>query len=72
MFNLEDFFFVEVKKESDRLREPQLRFFYLVKQYFQIKSKLIYLSDKVNTVHKEELIFEFTLPLELKAEIKND
>ncbi|MCT8139957.1 hypothetical protein H1D32_21000 [Anaerobacillus sp. CMMVII] len=58
VFNLETCFFAEVKKEKDRLREPQLRFFYLAKQLLEIDSKLIYLSDTTTSVCNEQLTIE--------------
>lgn len=61
VFNLNTCFFAEVKKESDKVREPQLRFFYLAKQFFEIDSKLVYLCSKSIDVLSEELTFEFDL-----------
>jgi hypothetical protein len=55
VFNLETCFFAEVKKGKDKLREPQMRFFYLVKKYLGIESKLIYLCDKSAEIIKNEL-----------------
>ncbi|HNW05320.1 MAG TPA: hypothetical protein PKI76_08090 [Oscillospiraceae bacterium] len=61
VFNIEDYFFAEVKKEKDQLRDPQMRFFYLAKEILGIDSKLIYLCDKTSDVITEELIFNFEL-----------
>lgn len=62
VFNLESCFFAEIKKENDKLREPQTRFFYLAKKYLGIESKLIYLCEHAATVRKEYLTFpSFTI-----------
>lgn len=63
IYNLDNHFFAEVKKENDKLREPQMRFIYLTEKHLGIKSKLIYLSDKVSHVTKEELTFNFEIEL---------
>lgn len=42
VFNEKEYFFVEVKKGKDRLRDPQLRFMYLVKEALDIESKMMY------------------------------
>lgn len=63
IYNLDNHFFAEVKKGNDKLREPQMRFIYLTEKYLGIKSKLIYLSDKVSHVTKEELTFNFEIEL---------
>ena len=59
VYNLDSCFFVEVKKEKDKLREPQMRFFYLIKEHFGVESKLVYLCDKSKEVRFETLTFKF-------------
>ena len=63
IYNLDNNFFVEVKKGNDKLRGPQMRFMYLAEKHLRIESKLIYLSDKVSHVTKEELTFNFEIEL---------
>jgi hypothetical protein len=69
VFNLETFFFAEAKKGKDRLRNPQMIFFYLAKEFLGIDSKLIYLCDKATEVIKEESTFNFELPLDLREQL---
>lgn len=59
VYNLKQCFFVEVKKGKDILRESQMRFFYLAKEYLGIESKLVYLSDKSAEVIKEPETLSF-------------
>ncbi|MEH7114600.1 hypothetical protein V7124_19870 [Neobacillus niacini] len=66
VFSLEDFFFAEVKKEKDTLREPQVHFMYLAKQIFGTESKLVYLSDIDNTVRTEIITEDLSLPSWIK------
>lgn len=61
VFDLESCFFIEVKKGKDKLREPQIRFIYLAKEYFGIESKLLYLCDKSTEVKSEKINFEFDI-----------
>ena len=61
VFDLESCFFIEVKKGKDKLREPQIRFLYLAKEYFGIESKLVYLCDKSTEVKFEKINFEFDI-----------
>jgi len=61
VFNLKTYFFTEVKKEKDMLREPQMRFFYLAKEYLGIESKLVYLCDKSKEVKFESVSFGFDI-----------
>jgi hypothetical protein len=63
VYNLKECFFVEVKKGRDILRESQMRFFYLAKEYLGIESKLVYLSDKSTEVLKEEVTFDFAMKI---------
>lgn len=62
VFDLQACFFAEVKKEKDKLREPQNRFFYLAKEILDIDSKLIYLDDKALDVVTEKLTVYFDFP----------
>ena len=55
VFNTNSFFFAEAKKRSDYLREPQLRFMYLVKEILNADCKMIYLSDIENEIKIETL-----------------
>lgn len=61
VYNLKTCFFVEVKKEKDKIREPQILYFYLVKECLEVESKLVYLCDKSNEVKFEKLIFELDI-----------
>lgn len=61
VFDLDTCFFAEVKKDKDRLREPQMRFFYFVKEHLDIESKLIYLCDQSKEVKFEKVNFEFEI-----------
>lgn len=61
VYNLKECFFVEVKKGKDILRESQIRFFYLAKEYLGLESKLVYLSDKAAEVFTEEVTISFAL-----------
>lgn len=61
VFDLERCFFIEVKKGKDKLRESQIRFIYLAKEYFGIESKLVYLCDKSIKVKFEKINFEFEI-----------
>ncbi len=63
IYNLDNHFFAEVKKVNDKLREPQMRFIYLAEKQLEIKSKIIYLSDKATDIIKEELTFNFEIQL---------
>lgn len=65
VYNLENSFFAEVKKERDVLREPQIRFIYLAKTILNVETKLIYLSDSEliqpqKTIQVETDIIDFT------------
>ncbi len=59
ILNLDTCFFVEAKKGKDKLREPQMRFFYLAKEFLGIESKLIYFSNESTNIHKEEILYNF-------------
>jgi hypothetical protein len=59
VYSLKECFFVEVKKGKDVLRESQMRFFYLAKEYLGIESKLVYLSDEAVEVIKEPVTISF-------------
>ncbi|OPL08112.1 MAG: hypothetical protein AVO33_01965 [delta proteobacterium ML8_F1] len=59
VFNLDTCFFAEVKKDKNRLREPQMRFFYLAKKYLGIDSRLVYLCDQSKEIKYDRLTFEF-------------
>ncbi|MCM3574180.1 hypothetical protein M3172_13370 [Mesobacillus subterraneus] len=61
VYNLDSIFFVEVKKGRDHLRESQLRFMYLAKEYLGIESVLVYLSDKILEVEVEEIEEQFSM-----------
>jgi len=61
VFNLDTCFFAEVKKGKDRLREPQMRFFYLAKEYLGIESKLVYVCDKSKEIKLDRINFEFEM-----------
>jgi len=61
VFDLDTCFFAEVKKGKDRLREPQMRFFYFVKEHLDIESKLIYLCDQSTEVKFEKVNFELDI-----------
>lgn len=63
VYSLDNYYFVEVKKGDDRLREPQMRFIYLAEKYLGIESKLIYLCDRSSDIRKEELSFDFEIQL---------
>lgn len=63
VYDLDRYFFAEVKKEKDKLREAQLRFIYLAEKHLGIESKLIYLCDKTTDITKEELTFNFEIEL---------
>ena len=71
VYNLETCFFVEVKKEKDVLREPQMRFMYLTKYILGIDSKLIYLSHSANKELQELIEIEFGIPKELEQTVNN-
>jgi hypothetical protein len=66
VYNLETFFFVEVKKEKDVLREPRMRFMYLANSILDIDSKLIYLSDSDEMESQKMIKVEFELPKDLE------
>lgn len=53
VYNLETSFFVEVKKEKDVLREPQIRFIHLARNILKMDTKLIYLSDSEEKEYEE-------------------
>jgi hypothetical protein len=55
VFDLNDCFFAEVKKEKDTLREPQVHFMHLAKLFLETESKLVYLSD-IDTVVSHEIV----------------
>lgn len=63
VYNLESLFFVEVKKEKDVLREPQMRFMHLAKTILGIDSKLIYLSDSDEIESQKIIKVEFEMPV---------
>ena len=65
VYNLDTCFFIEAKKGRDKLREPQIRFFYLAKKYLGIDSKIVYLCHKSSEISSQELIFEFDFELEV-------
>lgn len=69
VFNLDRFFFAEVKKEKDTLREPQTRFMYLAKLFLETESKLVYLSDIETKVRREIITEELALPSWIEEEI---
>jgi hypothetical protein len=53
VFNTNSFFFVEVKKGKDVLREPQVRFMYLAKEILNAECKLVFLSETESETKKE-------------------
>ncbi|MBT2661718.1 hypothetical protein J7E35_11660 [Bacillus sp. ISL-45] len=61
VYNLDSIFFAEVKKERDHLRESQLRFMYLAKEYLGIESVLVYLCDRTIEVEVEEIEEQFSM-----------
>jgi hypothetical protein len=61
VFNEKEYFFVEVKKGSDKLREPQMRFMYFAKRILDIESKLIYFCDKSVEKKVENITYNFEI-----------
>jgi hypothetical protein len=61
VFNTESYFFAEVKKGKDFLREPQLRFMFLSKEILNTECKLVYLSEDVSSVSEEKVRYELDL-----------
>ncbi|UYZ21674.1 hypothetical protein [Mesobacillus jeotgali] len=61
VYNLDSIFFAEVKKGRDNLRESQLRFMYLAKEYLGIESVLVYLCDATIEVEVDEIEVQFSM-----------
>ena len=61
LFNEKEYFFVEVRKGSDKLREPQMRFMYFAKKILDIESKLIYFCDKSVEKKVENITYNFEI-----------
>jgi hypothetical protein len=53
VFNLDNHFFAEVKKDNDTLRKPQIHFMYLADSFLETESKLVYLSEQESTIRSE-------------------
>ena len=64
VFNEKEYFFIEVKKGSDKLREPQMRFMYFAKEILGIESKLIYFCDKSVEKKVENIIYNFEIKID--------
>jgi hypothetical protein len=47
IYNDKEYFFAEVKKEQDKLRQEQIRFIELAKTILKINTYLIYLDDQI-------------------------
>ncbi len=59
VFDSKTYFFAEVKKGKDKLRDPQARFIYLAEKFLGVESKLIYLCDKSTERKNENLTYSF-------------
>jgi len=73
VFNLLNTFFVEVKKEKDILREPQINFMFLANLLLKTESKLVYMSDSDKCIKSEFITENVFLPneiIELTTNIK--
>lgn len=62
IYDRNSFLFAEAKKGKDYLREPQLRFMYLVKEIFNTNCKLIYLSESDIELKIQTLNYQVELP----------
>lgn len=71
VYNLHTSFFVEVKKEKDILREPQLRFMLLARSFLKTESKLVYLSDTDKSISCEMITENVTLPNDVLEMVRN-
>jgi hypothetical protein len=61
VFKTDSCFFAEVKKGTDFLRDPQIRFMYLAKELLETQSKVVYISDQATSISSELLSYEIDL-----------
>lgn len=71
VYNLHTSFFVEVKKEKDVLREPQLRFMLLARLLLKTESKLVHMSHTDSSISYEIITEKVALPNDVLEMLSN-